>query len=267
VSPATPGTVDLLAEAVADNARWVAAVAATHGIGGRVDGGMWSADAATPDGYPEAVTTRPGLDPRHVVDRLAHVPGPVSVKDSHADLDLAWAGFEVLFEGSWLASTPLRAVGHPGPSSPGPAPRCWRVGTVDELSAWRRTWSGGGDDGPLGEALLSRPEVSLLAWGDRARPVTVAVATAGPRAVGLSNLAGPDGVLDRLAFLAAATERWPGLPVVGYESGPAVADAQAAGFVALAPMRVWTAAPERRTSWSQRSGRPPDRPMTPGPGG
>ncbi|MEZ4617397.1 MAG: hypothetical protein R2867_18065 [Caldilineaceae bacterium] len=48
---------------------------------------------------------------------------------------------------------------------------------------------------------------------------------------------------DRVAFwagcVATAQERFPGLPLVGYESGADLALAQAVGFEKLQTLRVW----------------------------
>jgi len=44
----------------------------------------------------------------------------------------------------------------------------------------------------------------------------------------------------------AVSARFPGLPMVGYEHGPGLAAAKAAGFVGVGPLRVWLRPQERR---------------------
>jgi hypothetical protein len=73
--------------------------------------GAWTSPVRTPPLYPDAVTLRPGVDPRALLDRVDASPG-CSVKDSFADLDLAPFGFTVLFDAEWIVR-PADAAGDP----------------------------------------------------------------------------------------------------------------------------------------------------------
>ena len=59
--------------------------------------------------------------------------------------------------------------------------------------------------------------------------------------VGVSNLFATDGDLDGAwrDRLAAIGRSFPGLSVVGYESGDALAVARRVGFRAIGPLRIW----------------------------
>ena len=76
------------------------------------------------------------------------------------------------------------------------------------------------------------------------RPIVAAprrVAARDRGAVGLTNVftrtANPERA--RRAAVSAASELFPGVPIVGYESGDELATAHRHGFVSLGPLRVW----------------------------
>ena len=71
--------------------------------------------------------------------------------------------------------------------------------------------------------------------------VSGAVLSYGADVVGVSNLFAENGDLDTAwtnAVAAAATD-FPRAPIVGYESGAALAAARRNGFEVLGPLRVW----------------------------
>jgi len=57
--------------------------------------------------------------------------------------------------------------------------------------------------------------------------------------VGVSNAFARDDRFDWGGCIATVGRVWPGLPIVGYESGTDLDDALAQGLVALGPLRVW----------------------------
>ena len=59
--------------------------------------------------------------------------------------------------------------------------------------------------------------------------------------VGLSNLFIPDGDAAHwwASCVAASQNLFPELPLVGYERGQDLIDAQQCGFEALGPLRIW----------------------------
>ena len=234
----------LLGAAVEDNVGWVGTVARVLGIGQARVGGVWAAGAATPDGYPEAVTAAPGVAAGDVLAALPRGAAVRSVKDSFADVDLSAHGFGVLLDGWW--------TGHPPPApDPGAAAAWSRVTDPVALDAWRAArHDAGAPVAAFVPDLLAEPTVTLLARGGRDAPDAWAVATPRTRGdggpvVGVSSVGARDssgggawpGLLAALAALA------PGAPVVGWEAGADLDEALGAGFVALGPLRVWVEGP------------------------
>ncbi|WP_424211071.1 hypothetical protein ACN20G_02650 [Streptomyces sp. BI20] len=265
----TPHPTDraLLRAAIHNNTAWCAAVCATHDVPTRTTAGVWHGLRPAPPLYPDAVTLDPGLPLGRVLAALGAGGGPArdlartSVKDSHADLDLTAAGFDVLFDARWIH--------HPAPARGGARDgrrAGWsRVRTAPELATWERAWRGpeGSDGGAGSEAapspfrpgLLAHPDVAVLAEHDpegRVRAGAVLHHAAG--VLGVSNLfTGPGNDMEDMegggaargeraawdAVLGWAARHRPGVPLVGYESGDALPPALAAGFRVLGPLRVW----------------------------
>lgn len=234
------GTAALLLAAARNNAEWVAAVCRD----GAFAGSVWSSARRTPPLYPDAVSLTPQASAADVVAGIDTGSPGCSVKDSFAVLDLAPAGFEVLFEAWWIH----RPAG-PAPVAAGAAQ--WSaVRTAAELEAWEAAWGGGAGTGLFHAELLAR-DLVFLAGRCGGRIVAGAVASAGGGVVGVSNLftadgtdgADPDpaGAVDAAwaAVLEAVAARWPGLPVVGYERGEDLDAAVRAGFTPIGPLRVW----------------------------
>ena len=115
-------------------------------------------------------------------------------------------------------------------------------GDPDEFAQWELAWSADAPEavGILRPALLDRDEVVVLGGADAGRFVAGAVLNRSDGLVGLSNTFAVDD-LDPVwsAAVGFAARRFPGLPVGGYESGPALASAVRHGFEPLAPLRVW----------------------------
>ncbi|MDT7785440.1 MAG: hypothetical protein QOF58_3859 [Pseudonocardiales bacterium] len=91
-------------------------------------------------------------------------------------------------------------------------------------------------------ALLDDPSVLVLALRQGEELAGGVVLNRGSGLVGLTNLFAVDDSEKTAvwsAAVAAAGARWPGVPLVGYESGDDLEYALASGFVALGPLRVW----------------------------
>ena len=226
----------LVRAAARNNAEWCAAMCRSHGLAGEFGALAWAAPARTPLYYPDAVTLVPGADPAALVARIDMTAAGASVKDSFADLDLAEAGFQVLFEAQWIH----RPASAPATSSD----LAWTlVDTPDTMRAWALAWDNGDGNADLFRpALLDDPATFVLA-GQSAdgRLVAGAVASRSDQVVGISNVFALDGGPDAAwpVVLAAANGLFPTLPVVGYEQGDGLAAAVRHGFEPLAPLQVW----------------------------
>ncbi len=211
----------MVLEAAENNARWCDAVCRSHGLATRFAGDLWRALGGAPRFYPDVVTLRPGAA---VADVLAHAPA--SVKDSFACLDLAPAGFSVLFAAHWLVHR-----------SPRPAATSLAWSPVSALGEWT---AAAGLEGIIRAPLLDDPGIRILA-ARRAEggPIAAgAILNATGQVVGVSNVFGDPETWRDLPAVAAAA--FPGRPLVGYEHGDSLAGAVAAGFAPVHPLRVWS---------------------------
>ncbi|MFI0258175.1 hypothetical protein ACH4OW_03905 [Streptomyces sp. NPDC017056] len=234
--------------AARNNAQWCDTVCRAHGIRGVFGGGAWTGSRRTPPLYPDAVTLTDRLRgaPAELLDRIDTASPGCSVKDSFACLDLSAAGFEVLFEAQWIH----RPAGAPAPVPPRTGGPVWDVaGTPGELLAWAQAWGAEpGTCGPFRPELLADGGTRFLRGRSADGRVTAgAVVSLGASVVGLSNVftsrADPrrDPRDTWAGCLSAVTARWPGLPVVGYESGADLEAAEANGCRRAGPLRVWRA--------------------------
>lgn len=189
-------------EALRQNASWCALVCERYGVGTRDDGSLLVTDGPPPPYYPHAMTLDPATTADEVVAAVAD-RDECGVKDSFAALDLAGAGFAVLFEASWLVLDGDAAVRASG--------RAQRVAHE-----------------------VRHPDVVALEVGG-----ATCVAHRAGGVVGLQSVVcGGDPAL-LAALVAGAREHLGALPVVGYEHGDDLATARAGGFADVGPLRVW----------------------------
>jgi hypothetical protein len=112
------------------------------------------------------------------------------------------------------------------------------VRTTDELQVWAAAHGGAEVFRP---GLIEDPSVAILMASDGDDVVAGVIGNRSGSVVGVSNLfvtaADPDEVWADAVDLIAA--RFPGLPLVGYETGAGLRAAHRAGFRSLGPLRVW----------------------------
>ena len=160
------------------------------------------------------------------------------VKDSFCSLDLAALDFQPLFAATWLWRAPFQ----PLPNRAASGLHWTWVQSAPELAKWEMAWSGSPAHPPSTQqprvflpALLVNPEmVFIVAYQDQ-ELVAGAVAHHTDGVVGLSNVFVPpeDPVAFWAGCVAMAQERFPGVPMVGYEHGPELTIAREIGFEIL----------------------------------
>lgn len=230
----TPNTEELLLAAAHNNAAWCAAVSR----GGGFTADAWTSPRRTPPYYPDAVTLTGETDAAALVAGIDTASPGASVKDSFAALDLAPAGFEVLFGAQWIH----RAAGAPAAA---PALEWAPVAGPAELEAWEAAWDGEESTGLFHPGLLTDHDGDIVFLAGRdagGRILAGAAANRTGEVVGVSNVFSVDGTPDEEAWAGALTlvgSLWPGLAVVGYESGDDLDTALGQGFAAIGPLRVW----------------------------
>ena len=228
---------DLIAAAAWNNAALCNGVCRAHGIEPNFAEDAWTSPRRTPPLYPDAVTLDPDVTPESLLARV-DVSAGCSIKDSFFALSLRTHGFSVLLEGEWIVRWP----DEPGPRRDADIEPEWRsVADARELSRWEEGWRKDAVDDTFPASLLRGGGLTFLAAYDGDSLVAGAVANLTSGVVGVSNVFARSS--SRRDFwsgcLRAVSERFPDLPIVGYESGAALHDAVAHGFAPVAPLRVW----------------------------
>jgi RimJ/RimL family protein N-acetyltransferase len=223
----------LVRVAARNNAEWCDAFCRTHGIIGRFDEDAWWSAQRTPPLYPDAVTLVPGADAASILSRIDSRAG-CSIKDSFGELDLTSDGFDLLFRAEWLRLEPAgNAV----------LETAWSlIASAEELVKWEVAWGASPETSPFFRpALLDDESIAILAAYDGDRIVAGSIANRSATAIGLSNVFDAAGDVESAYRRAAsvAKERWGAMPVVGYDSGTALAAARRAGFTSVGELAVW----------------------------
>jgi hypothetical protein len=215
----------MITRAARNNALWCDTVCRTHGLSATFGGQTWASHERSPRLYPDAVTLAPGLRPEQALAGVVTGPG-CSVKDSYADVDLSGHGFSVLFEAQWIV--------HPGAALPSDLK--WSAG--EDFEVWADAWSGGQPQDVLVPELLFDPLTTLLTGTSDGVVTAGAITYRTDDVVGVSNVFGPPdqawpGLIGQL------TQRFPGIPIVGYERGGDPAAARRYCCEPIGPLRVW----------------------------
>jgi hypothetical protein len=227
---------DLVKLAARNNAEWCDIVCRAHGVMGAFYPDVWASARRTPPLYPDAVALNRSLAAEQVLEYVDDSAG-CSVKDSYGVMDLTAAGFRVLFEAEWIHRSP-----RPTPKARN-AQLSWKhVRDAETLKSWEAAWAGGAVASRLFlPALLSLPDVVVIGGYIKHRLIAGGVLNRNGATVGLSNVFIATGDLYDAyeGCVAAAVERFPGLSIVGYESGDALKVAGAQGFRSVGRLLVW----------------------------
>jgi hypothetical protein len=229
-----------IADAARNNAAWCDAVYRAHGRPGEFHASHWLARGRAPPYYPNLVTLDASLETAMAAVRELERarPSPAwAVKDSFGVLPLDREGFRPLLDGEWIARPALGRT-----SARREEARWTRVRSDSMLAAWEAAWGeSAGRARIFLPPLLRESEIAVLAALDGEGDVVAGViANRTEAAVGLSNFfARERRDALRAECLDAAMGEFPGLPLVGYESGRDLAEVLALGFRALGSLRVW----------------------------
>jgi hypothetical protein len=243
---------DRLSRAAANNAHWCRTVCAAHGMASTFFDDYWLLEAgSTLPLYPNLVTLREeGSDSQLACIEQHQNSGftPWSVKDSFNRLDLRPLGFNVLFDAEWFFRPPVaggRGQAGAGEDEVGEPVTGQRAESVAELRAWETAWAQRPRDWSFGDcvfpsALLEDDRVSFLFTSGDAGIRAGLVANYDAGVVGLSNAFARSGqVSDLVGCLRLVTALWPGVPLVGYGTGPKLEGLERLGFERTGPCRIW----------------------------
>ncbi len=242
-------TLSQVEQAARNNAVWCDTMCRAHGAFGEFHETVWLNRHPVPRFYPNLVTLS---NQRHTAAQLAHIrdliasslPGHWAVKDSFCELGLDALAFQLLFEATWL----WRAPSVPLPDGHDHGIQWVRLQDELKLAKWENAWNGT----PTGNStiqqpplflpsLVADPNIAFIAAYQGSEIIAGAIANCTDTVVGLSNVFAPleDSASFWVGCVATAMDSFPGLPLVGYESGPELALAEAVGFEKLQPLRVW----------------------------
>jgi hypothetical protein len=265
--------VTLLEQAARENAEWCEAVARSHGVRSRFTADAWLASTRTPASFPDAVTLRASAG-RGILRDIDASSG-CSVKDSFAALDLSDDGFEVLFDARWIFRAPGPERAGDAAARTNTDGMVWSVLDPADLGDWsalhsnvttsdhgsgdrntgdrntgdRNTSDRGsgdrstGDRGTFRPSILVEPGVVFLRADVENSLVAGAVLSHTGAVVGISNVVTTQGIADDALWRGLTDQvsgRFPGLAMVGYESGADLIAPLDAGFTELGDLRVWT---------------------------
>jgi hypothetical protein len=237
-------TDDRVRLAAFNNAHLCEAVCRAQGRTGEFveSGAIWINRHHVPRFYPNAVTISPDAS-TDTIDELLRIGsiGQFAVKDSFCALDLTSRGFHILFEEQWI----YRAASKPRPNLQDTGVRWARIDNPADLAAWESAWSGaseGNRDRVFAPPILDEEDIPFLAAYSGEQIVAGVIANRTGRVVGMSNVFLPaENALEFTAgCVASIIDAFPGLPIVGYEGGPALEIARRLGFEAIGPLRIWT---------------------------
>jgi hypothetical protein len=223
--------MDVVAAAVDNNARWCDVVCRLHGIATEHGTSYWSAADSPPSYLPERGHSATGSrcpPNREDACALCHRSGQGQLRRPRSHVTRLR---NLVF--STVDDLPTSAADFTLPTGSAV------LHSTDELEEWSLLF---GAPAVLSEGLLREPDVRLLALREAGRIVAGAVAHRSANVVGPSNVFGANVVSasDRWSeLMQLASKCFPRVPVVGYERGDALAAATSAGFVPIAPLRVW----------------------------
>jgi hypothetical protein len=242
-------TEEIVRQAARNNAIWCDAVCSTHSGPGEFHPSCWLNRRGVPEYYPDLVTLTGAADIALQTEALGTLiqeasRKSLSVKDSFNCLDLRAFGFAPLFSAEWLSAAVLGTIGLEESQDV-----YWAPISVDaDLARWEQEWRpnvGSRTSRIFRPNLLAMPQIQFIYGLVDGVPVGGGVLAAAAGVTGVSNVFAPriatETVLQGLAKVADA--RFPGLPLVGYESGDNLAAARRVGFKAVGHLKVWRRPP------------------------
>lgn len=235
--------IDLLPQAVANNAWWCDRV--THAHQGRSgwSSAYWLNQRPSPPFYPNLITLTTDRQPEQLqaVAQLTQLNWPAGwgVKDSFAALDLQPYGFFCAVTAEWFTVSPAQLLSEPTKNM-----LQWRqIAEKEALLEWETAWGGTVDEPLFQPQLLSNSRIAIIAGYADGQIACGGIATKTDQAVGISNLFFSSAVSSQMslrpALLQKLSQTFPSRPLVGYEADKDLAAMVGLGAKTLGPLRIW----------------------------
>lgn len=238
---------DYLLKAARNNALWCDAVCRAQGAPGEFRKALWLNRFGTPPYYPDVVTLASGEAAPEQLEAITSLVGSPrdagwAIKDSFRSLDLHPLGFTALFDAEWILRLPTADDTQENTTG-----LQWStVRSEADLLLWNRGWVGEAADIEASQIiaanLISDTNTVFLFAPARGFPLCGGILYTGAGVVGLSNVfhAGVEPEVAWRGLLREAARRFPGLPVVGYETENELTVARCVGFQSAGPLRIWS---------------------------
>ncbi|MBB3113108.1 hypothetical protein FHS18_005211 [Paenibacillus phyllosphaerae] len=213
--------------AVLNNIIWCGIVCETHGLTPISSERIWGLLSKAPELYPDIITSSRQVTSDEVNNFIGNRE-VISIKDSFANLNMVPYGFEVLFDAEWICHDPV-AGGDPVHTE-------WAVvSTEEDFAKW--TYASGLQE-VLKPTLLERKDVKIFLHeynGERSG----FIANLSANAIGISNVFSNSNIKIWSDIAPMISRYFPGIKMVGYESGDGLTAALSSGWTTIGPLRVW----------------------------
>ncbi|MFZ0324920.1 MAG: hypothetical protein WAN48_12425 [Actinomycetes bacterium] len=220
----------LLTAAARNNAAWCDLVCTALGVRGTFTTDLYVNWYEVPRYYPNVITLSETVEESDVVRAMGDGVD-WSIKDSFGRLDMTTVGLTGLFEARWLVA----------PRNPRTAGVECRVVDGDAaLHEWLAARDADGSD-VLAAAWSERADLAFVSIVEGGTVVGSGVLSEAHGVVGLSNVVCSIGDPSRCwsSLVAASRSLFPGVAVVGYETGEDLSVALSLGCKVLGPLTVW----------------------------
>lgn len=213
--------------AVYNNIIWCGMVCESHGVTQTSREGIWGLHSKAPEFYPDIITSSKQIMSEQVMDFIGNreVTG---IKDSFSTLNMTPWGFRILFEAKWIYHKPVFNATLDETE--------WKaISSADEFAQWTAASE---LQNVIKPNLLERKDVKIFMKESKGE-LSGFIANLGANVVGVSNVFSNSKQKIWPDIVSVVSVYFPGIPLVGYESGDDLNAALSSGWTALGPLRVW----------------------------
>jgi len=223
---------DWLSEAVFNNAKWCAAIAASHNIASDWRDSIWFSEHPMPPLYPNMVTLTDVVESNQYVDHIDPLlQSGWAIKDSFKMLQLEDKGFAIAFDACWYCLIP----GERRIETVAPVSNVNYVTNQSELNLWEKAW---GEKSNIFKPSLLLDDAIEFLYKEKNGQIVAGLATnQSGESIGISNAFGEHiSILDCVNYIA---DKNPSKGIVGYGDSAEVTALSKIGFCEVGELRIW----------------------------